>query len=169
MAESKYGKYICTELKQGVVMPGFKGDQKIGQGYRDGYRMPLEHVIWMDEEVIPGAFYAECTWQWPNTMKDQRQMIITPEMAERMRKEGGPGITPHSHPFIELFCYFGTNMDDPSDLGGEIEFWLEDEEFRLTKSFIVYIPAGMMHCPLRFHRMDAPMFHLTVGSGHMYG
>jgi len=36
-------------------MPGFKGDQKIGQGYRDGYRMPLEHVIWMDTEVIPGA------------------------------------------------------------------------------------------------------------------
>ena len=36
MAESKYGKYICTELKQGVVMPGFKGPQTIGQGYLDG-------------------------------------------------------------------------------------------------------------------------------------
>jgi len=167
MAESKYGKYICTELKQGVVMPGFKGDQKIGQGYRDGYRMPLEHVIWMDEDVIPGAIYAECTWQWPSTMKDQRQMIITPEMAERMKKEG-VGITPHSHPFTELFCCFGTNMDDPSDLGAEIEFWLEDEEFRLTKSFMVYIPAGMTHNPLRFHRFDAPMFHLTLGSGHRY-
>jgi hypothetical protein len=165
MAESKYGKYICTELKQGVVMPGFKGDQKIGQGYRDGYRMPLEHVIWMDEEVIPGAFYAECTWQWPESMKDQRPRLkmITPEMAKNM-----PVIKPHSHPFIELFCYFGTNMDDPSDLGGEIEFWLEDEQFILTKSFQIYIPAGMVHCPLRIRRMDRPMFHLTVGSGHKY-
>jgi hypothetical protein len=166
MSKSKYGKYICTELKQGVVMPGFKGDQKIGQGYRDGYRMPLEHVIWMDNEVIPGAFYAECTWQWPDTMKNQRKrtaMVITPEMAKKM-----PGIQPHSHPFIELFCYFGTNMDDPSDLGGKIEFWLEDEKFILTKSFICYIPAGMTHCPLRFHRMDAPMFHLTIGSGSKY-
>jgi hypothetical protein len=166
MVKSKYGKYICTELKQGVVMPGFKGDQKIGQGYRDGFRMPLEHVIWMDSEVIPGAFYAECTWQWPDTMKDQRKrtaMVITPEMAKNM-----PGIKPHSHPFIELFCYFGTNMNDPSDLGGEIEFWLEDEMFILTKSFVCYIPAGMVHCPLRFHRMDAPMFHLTIGSGSKY-
>jgi hypothetical protein len=166
MAKSKYGKYICTELKQGVVMPGFKGDQKIGQGYRDGFRMPLEHVIWMDSEVIPGAFYAECTWQWPDTMKDQRKrtaMVITPEMAKNM-----PGIKPHSHPFIELFCYFGTNMNDPSDLGGEIEFWLEDEMFILTKSFVCYIPAGMVHCPLRFHRMEAPMFHLTIGSGSKY-
>jgi hypothetical protein len=90
-------------------------------------------------------------------------MVITPEMAKNM-----PGIQPHSHPFIELFCYFGTNMNDPSDLGGEIEFWLEDEKFILTKSFMCYIPSGMTHCPLRFHRMDAPMFHLTIGSGSKY-
>jgi hypothetical protein len=167
MEKSKYGKYICTELKQGVVMPGYKGDQKIGQGYRDGYRMGLEHVIWMDEEVIPGALYAECIWQWPDTMKDQRprikQEIITPEMAEK-----ATGIAPHSHPFVELFCYFGTNMDDPGDLGAEIEFWLEDEKFILTRSFQIYIPANMVHCPLIFHRMDAPLYHLTLGSGRRY-
>lgn len=85
MAESKYGKYICTELKQGVVMPGFKGPQTIGQGYLDGYRRQLQHVIWMDGEVIPGAFYAECTWQWPR--------IITPETVKKMKE--GPGIKPH--------------------------------------------------------------------------
>ena len=161
----KYGKYICTELKQGVVMPGFKGDQHIGQGYVDGYRRNLEHVIWMDSEVIPGAFYAECCWQWPESYPDQRPRpkMITPEQAKDM-----PGITPHAHPFDELFCYFGTNMEDPSDLGGEIEFWLEDEKFMLTKSFQVYIPAGMMHNPLRIHRMDRPMFHLTLGPTSKY-
>jgi hypothetical protein len=167
MAKSKYGKYITTELKRGIVMPGYKGPQQIAQGYRDGYRLGLEHVIWMDSEVLPDAFYGEYTWQWPSTMKDQRQIVrpavIKPEDMKKM-----PGITPHSHPFIELFCYFGTNMNDPSDLGGEIEFWLEDEKFILTKSFMVYIPEGMMHNPLVFHRMDAPMFHMTLGSGDMY-
>jgi hypothetical protein len=163
MAESKYGKYICTELKQGVVMPGFKGPQTIGQGYLDGYRRPLEHVIWMDGEVIPGAFYAECTWQWPPTWKDKRPMMITPEEAKKL-----PGIQPHTHPFTEILTYFGTNMDDPNDLCGEIEFWLEDEQFILTKSFAVYIPAGMVHCPLKVHRMDAPMFHYTIGPGQKY-
>ena len=84
MAESKYGKYICTDLKQGVVMPGFKGDQTIGQGYLDGYRRGLEHVIWMDGEVIPDAFYAECTWMWSPDMKDQRpRPILTPEEAKK--------------------------------------------------------------------------------------
>jgi hypothetical protein len=168
MGKSKYGKYITTELKRGIVMPGYKGPQIIRQGYADGYRLGLEHVIWMDSEVLPGGFYGEYTWSWPSTMKDQRPRmplpaVITPEMAKIM-----PGIKPHAHPFVEIFSYMGTNFDDPSDLGGEIEFWLEDEKFILTKSFMVYIPEGMMHNPLVIHRMDAPMFHLTLGSGDKY-
>ena len=79
-----------------------------------------------------------------------------------------PGIEPHAHEFTEILTMFGTNMDDPSDLGAEIEFWLEDEQFFLTKSFLVYIPAGMTHCPLKMHRMDAPIFHYTIGPGQKY-
>jgi hypothetical protein len=169
---SKYGKYITTELKKGIVMPGYKGPQKIEQGYRDGHRLGLEHVIWMDTEVLPGSFYGEYTWQWPSTMKDQAQMprfqqpkLVTPELVKSGKV---PGIMPHSHPFVEIFSYFGTNIDDPSDLGGEIEFWLEDEMFTLTKSFMVYIPAHVEHCPLVFRRMDAPMFHMTLGTADKY-
>jgi hypothetical protein len=167
MAKSKYGKYITTELKRGIVMPGFKGPQQIAQGYRDGYRLGLEHVIWMDNEVLPGAFYGEYTWQWPSTMKNQRQ-IVRPKVIKPEDMKNMPGITPHAHPFIEIFSYFGTNTEDPSDLGGEIEFWLEDEKFVLNKSFMIYIPAGVKHCPLIFHRMDAPMFHMTLGSADKY-
>ena len=169
---SKYGKYITTELKRNVVMPGYKGPQLIRQGYADGHRLALEHVIWMDNEVLPGAFYGEYTWQWPTTMKDQAQIqrppapeLVTPELVKSGKV---PGIAPHAHPFVEIFTYFGTNVDDPSDLGGEIEFWLEDEKFVFTKSFMVYIPANMEHCPLVFRRMDAPMFHMTLGSGDSY-
>jgi hypothetical protein len=113
MAESKYGKYICTDLKQGVVMPGYKGPQTIGQGYLDGYRRRLEHVIWMDGEVIPGAFYAECTWMWPSHMKDQMPSpVLTPE--EIAKK---PGIAPHTHAFDEVLTMFGTDPYHPEDLG----------------------------------------------------
>lgn len=172
MGESKYSKYITTELKRGIVMPGYKGTQEIAQGYRDGYRLELEHVIWMDSEVLPGAFYGEYTWQWPPTMKDQCQTtemqmpgLITPELVKSGKVHG---IAPHYHPFVEIFSYCGTNINDPSDLGGEIEFWLEDEKFTFTRSFMVYIPANMEHCPLVFSRIDAPMFHMTLGSGEKY-
>ena len=132
---SKYGKYITTELKRNVVMPGYKGPQLIRQGYAEGHRLGLEHVIWMDGEVLPGAQYGEYTWQWPATMKDQAQIqrppapkLVTPELVKSGKV---PGIAPHAHPFTEIFSYFGTNVNDPSDLGGEIEFWLEDEKIRL--------------------------------------
>jgi mannose-6-phosphate isomerase-like protein (cupin superfamily) len=163
MAESKYGKYICTDLKKGVVMPGYKGPQTIGQGMLDGYRRPLEHVIWMDGEVIPGAFYAECTWMWHPGMLGQRPRVFDREMIRKM-----PGIAPHTHAFDEVLTIFGCNPNDPSDLQGEIEFWLEDEKFILTKSFLAYIPAGMVHCPLKMYRMDGNMFHYTVGPGQKY-
>ncbi len=172
MGISKYNKYITTELKRGIVMPGYKGPQQIRQGYVNGYRLGLEHVIWMDNEVLPGAWYGEYTWQWPGFMKDQMQMppmpkaqLVTPELV-KSGKVGG--IMPHAHPFIEIFSYMGTNVDDPSDLGAEIEFWLEDEKFILTKSFMIYIPANMEHCPLVIRDWKAPFFHLTLGSGDMY-
>jgi len=91
--------------------------------------------------------------------------LVTPELVKSGKV---PGIMPHSHPFIEIFTYFGTNVDDPSELGGEIEFWLENEKFTLTKSFMIYIPAGVEHCPLVFRRMDAPMFHMTLGTNEKY-
>jgi hypothetical protein len=157
MAASKYGKYICTELKQNIKLPSFKGDQVIKQGKASGVRPPLEHVIWMDSEVILGAFYSELMWCWP-----QGRVLDPEEIRNR------PGVPPHTHEFDEIMGYFGTNMEDPRDLGGEIELWLEDEKFNLTRSFLCFIPAGMKHCPLKAIRTDRPMFHFTMGPGQVY-
>jgi hypothetical protein len=33
---------------------------------------------------------------------------------------------------------------------------------------MIYIPAGVEHCPLVFRRMDAPMFHMTLGTNDKY-
>jgi hypothetical protein len=161
---SKYGKYICTELKKDIQLPGYRGFERggmIGQGEYQGQRRVMEHVIWMDSQVIPGAFYSECVWFWPQARPAAR--IVTPKEAAKQ-----PGVPPHTHPFPELLSYFGTNMDDPTELGGVVEFWLEDEQFILDKSFVVYIPEGMKHCPLKTLKMDKPMFHFTIGPGQMY-
>jgi hypothetical protein len=168
MAENKYGKYIITELKKDIQLPGFRSGERgmLGQGEVDGKRRFMEHVFWLDGEVIPGAFYGEAVWFWPQAMEGMpRPPIreITPEEAEK-----NPVLAPHSHPFPEILSYFGTDVNNPSDLGGEIEFWLEDEQYIFDKSFVVYIPAGVKHCPLRSRRMDRPMFHFTMGPGEMY-
>jgi quercetin dioxygenase-like cupin family protein len=158
MSESKYGKYIVTELKKDLILPwGPPGI--VREEYVPGRNRPLEHVLWLDGEMAPGCFYSECVWLSPFGE-------ISPEELERMSKGGGP--QPHIHPFDELFTFFGTNPDDPHDLGGELEFWLEDQPFVFSKSCLVYIPAGMKHSPLHIRRMDRRIFHFSLGSSQAY-
>jgi hypothetical protein len=135
MAESKYGKYIITELKPGIPA-GDKAHSKL---------------IYLDDEVIKGAFYVECAWIWPGC-----------EFYPSSKPEA------HTHDFDEVLTFFGTNPEDPQDLCGEIEFWLEDEKHMLTKSCLVFVPKGMKHCPLIMRRVDRPIFHFATGPGRTY-
>jgi len=142
VTETKYGKYICSELK-----PEIREKQE-QRGPRD--KRMMEHVIWMDDEVIPGALYSELVWFWPGHLPP-------PDVARK-----GPAVPTHTHEFPEVLCYLGTDLNNPHDLGGEIEFWLDGEQFNLTKSFIAFIPGGMKHCPLRhisigYHCITKPM------------
>ena len=57
---------------------------------------------------------------------------------------------------------------DPYDLGGEIEIWLEDEKHIIDRSALIFVPAGMVHCPLVITRVDRPIFHFTIVRGHQY-
>ena len=75
---------------------------------------------------------------------------------------------PHRHNYDEVLCMFGTNPEDPYDLGGEVEFWLEDEKNILTRSCIIFIPKGLQHCPLIYRRVDRPIFNFTTHHGKMY-
>ncbi len=170
MAKSKYEKYICTDLKKGIKLPKYRewekdliGQGKFTKGEYKGFRRRMEHVIWMDAEVIPGAFYSECVWFWHNMPNQAPMPERTPE-----QMKNAPGVPPHAHPFPELLSYFGTDFEHPEQLNGIVEFWLEDEKFVFDKSFVVYIPANMVHCPLRPHSFTRPAFHYTIGPGEMY-
>lgn len=158
MAESKYGSYIVTDLKKDIKLPSFRLGEKL-DAPQPGEKRMMNHVIWMDSDVVPGSFYSECVWFFPG-------FLPPPDQISKMSNGGGP--KPHTHPFEEVLTFFGTNYEDPHDLGGEVELWLEDEQFVLDKSFLVYIPAGMKHCPLIMRRIDRPMFHFTLGPGVTY-
>jgi hypothetical protein len=150
MAESKYGKYIVTELKKNIKeapwSPPVTSVSK-GKGGR---------LFFVDNEVAPGAFYLECVWIMPAPKGESAK--VPPRVS----------VKPHTHDYDEVLSFFGTNPDDFYDLGGEVELWLGDEKHMLTKSCIVFIPKGLQHCPLTFHRVDRPIFHFTSGPGRMY-
>jgi hypothetical protein len=143
MDNSKYGKYIITEPKAGLTLPSYRVDPK-----KDSRESVVKRLLFLDKEVVEGAFYCEVFWY----------MHATEE----------PRTLAHTHDYDEVAAYIGSNPDDPRDLGGEIEFWLEDEKHMLTKSSLIFIPKGMVHSPTYIRRVDRPIFHFTTGQGKMY-
>ncbi len=100
-------------------------------------------ILYLDNNVIEGAFYLSAGW-WLNASNPED------------RSE------PHSHDFDEIIAFFGSNPEDPLDLGGEVEFWLDDEQYLITKSCLVFVPKGLKHCPLRRRRVDRPILHFST-------
>ena len=74
----------------------------------------------------------------------------------------------HTHDFDEILGFYGCDPQNPRDLGAEVEFWMDDEKYIMTKSFLVFIPAGVKHCPLTLNRVDRPIFHLGGSNSQLY-
>ena len=65
--------------------------------------------------------------------------------------------SPHSHDF-DMYLYF-LGLNDMADLGAEIEMGLGEEQeiHTITTPASVYVPKGLIHCPLNFKRIDKPI------------
>ncbi|MCE5253277.1 MAG: hypothetical protein LLG45_03555 [Actinomycetia bacterium] len=138
MTSARTSKYIVTELK----MPAFQ------QSIDAEYSKFATRILWMDDQVVEGAFHMNCSWY----------LKAAATFADR----------PHVHETDEIIGFFGNDPDDPYDLGGEVEIWLEDEKHVIDRSCMIFVPAGMKHCPLLFTRVDRPIFHFTAVTGHKY-
>ena len=138
-------KYFVTEL-QGEV-----GGGSWSPTFSDEEAMRL---IELDSDVRKGAFYMASAWFWPGSWPATKDETGT--------------IKEHSHEFDEAIAYIGTNPDDPYDLGGEMDFWIDGKQNIIDRSFIAFIPAGTKHGPITINRIDRPIFHFTSGMGEHY-
>lgn len=136
--DSKYGKFIVSILQ----MPADK------QQIAAEYAMYATRILWLDENVVPGAFHMNTAWY--------------------LKAAATLENTAHVHDTDEIIGFFGNNASNPYDLGGEIEIWLGDEQHLLTRSCMIFVPAGLKHCPLILRRVDRPIFHFTTVPGRQY-
>jgi hypothetical protein len=158
---SKYNKYICTKLFKRDMLPGPSPEER-DRIAAQGQRIRMEHVLWIDEDIIPGAFYGESTWVWPPSYPHQ----MTDEAMSKFAGNAKP-MFPHVHDFPELLSWWGTDPDHPEDTSG-MGLILGDEEIPLPNSWVAYIPAGMMHMPTRgpgAKTTGKPVCHWTSGPG----
>jgi len=138
MAELKYQKYILTDLK----LP-----EEIQEKAAE-YNERATRVLWLEDWVIKGAPSIISSWYWKAT-----------------EIEGTPS---HKHDFDEVLGFFGSDPQNPHDLGGEVELWLEDEKYIIKNSCLIFIPKGLRHCPLRVVKVDRPIFFLAVSTTSEY-
>ncbi len=143
MDNSKYGKYIITELKAKADLPGYR--REASESIATGTDTT---VLWLDDEVLKGAFYVECVWYWKGFDAND--------------------VDAHVHDFDEVIGFFGSNPKDVHDLGGEISIWLDGEKHTVTKSCLIFVPKGMNHGPLKINKVDRPFFHFTAGTKGEY-
>ena len=144
MTETKYGKYIIDKPKDEHRDPGMT-DEELKEREKH-----VKFHIYVDEEVVPRAFYFMAAW-W-----------------KKITGKGSPA-EEHDHEFDEYLVFLGTNPEDPNDLGGEVELWLGGEKHMIYKSCAIFIPAGTKHAPVYFKKITTPIWYLATGDTKMYG
>ncbi len=146
-SERRHAKYISYDVNPDKVSPEFK--KKWDELSRKN-RSTVEGMRLMDLDSVEGAPYIDFVWLWKGSEK-------------------GPNHPEHAHDWGEVFGFIGTKgRDNPRDLGGEIEFWLDGEKHLITKSSLVWVPPGLKHCPIQFNRIDNPILLFTFGMTRKY-
>jgi hypothetical protein len=77
---------------------------------------------------------------------------------------------PHSHDYDQLLCFIGGNPQNIFDFGAEVEITLgeEGEKHLISSTSIVYVPRGMMHCPLNFAKVEKPVTFMHICFSPVY-
>jgi hypothetical protein len=146
MARLKYSKYIVTEPKPVPLelKAKFEAERKKRKSTIESTRL-----LTVDDEIIKDFFYVDCNWLWKGSAEDTVE-------------------EPHAHDFDEVIGFIGSNRQDPHDLGGKITIWLDNQEHVLTKSCLIFVPAGTRHCPILFNRIDTPVMFVTISPVKRY-
>ena len=138
--EGEYSKYVIQTLQ----CPPTGSEE-----FQQMYKRFATRILWMDGNVVPGAFQMNTAWYCKVPERD-------------------PVFPGHVHPEDELIGFFGSDPDDPYNLHAEIEIAINGERRVLTKSSMVFIPGNMPHMPMRILRVDRPVFHFSIMAGQEY-
>ena len=144
MAKKKYAKYIITG--HSPPRPPSAQTRKIEDQKKEGNWVDLAQLPDVNDDRLKGSFFWMSAW----AVTLHGTIPVTTDI-------------PHTHDYNEILGFSGTNVNDPSELGGEVEMWLEDEQYIINQSCVIFIPKGMKHCPLKVRRIDRPFLGFATG------
>ncbi len=149
MSELKYAKNIVTE----DLMPPQPPEmiQLMEDQAKEGRTLDRTLLLGIQDSILKGSFFVGCEWLWELTGNGPVSIEI-----------------PHSHDFDEIIGFAGSNRSNPRELGGEIDFHIGGEVHTLTKTCLIFIPKGVVHCPVVIKRIDTPIFMFEAGNNTVY-
>ena len=116
----------------------------------------IHRVAHINGTAVPGSsFHAETAWIWPEERSGLKGKNVT-------------FVDTHTHTFPEIIAFFGTDFSDIHNLYGEVELWVEGEQYKINKSFAAIIPEGVEHGPMTVRNVEKPIFHYTAGHAGLY-
>jgi hypothetical protein len=107
------------------------------------------HIMSADESVQKGFFHVDCTWLWSGGAKE-------------------PVGESHTHKFSQVIGLVGGTPADPHDLGGEVTLWLDGHKETITRTCLIYIPAGVVHGPFLVSKVVRPIFFVDIAMTGKY-
>lgn len=125
-----------------------KYQQYVFSDFREDHNIPSvmsPQAYFRGASQIPGA-----------NMNMGWQVLTDPMFLER---------EPHTHDVDEYLIFLGWKLPDVFEFDADIDFYLgeEKEHYAIDKATIIYIPKGMVHCPLNFKRIGIPiLFHAIL-------
>ena len=143
--EGKYGKYIIEyDPPQEDKIVAFKGLAEVGK------KPSMNTILNIDDSTIKGSNFYWLVW-------------FTPEKPFNLNI----GHPPHIHKDAELLFHIGTDPNDPTDLGAEVELHMgpEMERHVITQSTVVFIPPNFIHAPWNPLRTERPWIFIEVNQG----
>ncbi|MEO0278195.1 MAG: hypothetical protein ABIM21_02755 [candidate division WOR-3 bacterium] len=147
--ERKYAGFIAFEGKPPPVDDEVRSAME--KLWEKGLKLRTGHLFRIESDVIPGCFYVDCVWIFGK--EGEGPLYMEPA---------------HKHDFDELLGLIGSDESDPKVLGAEVEFWIEDEKYYIDRSCIIFIPKGVVHCPMYIHSVTKPFFFFTMGNTPHY-
>jgi hypothetical protein len=112
------------------------------QRYRGFARWP-QTIVFTDDDIIKGSNHFVASW-----------------VTSLSRPVHGP----HTHNDDELLVFLSSNPDNIRDLGCEVEMCIgpEMERHVFTESNLVYVPADLVHGPIRFRNLRRPFIFIQA-------
>lgn len=94
-------------------------------------------IVTLDKKSVEGCIFGNANW------------IIKPYKRE--------GFFKHNSDVLLMFA--GCNQRDPENLNAEIELWIENDKLVLTKTCIVFVPAGAAYGNMEAKNVRKPVFN----------